>query len=168
LRKLCIRTPWPRCLCLASPVKILLCNTAVECDPIFSFLQLIQLLQKRQSDSSDSIRSLNYDNISSIRIKEHPKETEDIEMTLYMQLKLCKDLPCGLGFTHCWRLYGNMFFVFNCSIYSVVMGCCLIDIYPISLFCVAWEAGWHLGVTSLSSVCLSVHLSVCHTFVISR
>ena len=84
-----------------SPVKILLCNTAVECDPTFSFLQLIQLLQKREWDSSDSIRSLNYDNISSIRIKEHPKETEGIEMTIDMKLKLCKDLPCGLGFTHC-------------------------------------------------------------------
>ena len=71
---------------VVSPVKILLCNTAVECDPTFSFLQLFQLLQKRQSDSSDSIRSLNYDNISSIRIKEHPKE-----MTIDMKLKLCKD-----------------------------------------------------------------------------
>ena len=65
---------------VVSPVKILLCNTAVECDPTFSFLQ------KRQSDSSDSIRSLNYDNISSIRIKEHPKETEGIEMTIDRQL----------------------------------------------------------------------------------
>jgi hypothetical protein len=79
---------------VVSPVKILLCNTAVECDPTFSFLQLFQLLQKRQSDSSDSIRSLNYDNISSIRIKEHPKETEGIEMTIDMQLKLCKDFNC--------------------------------------------------------------------------
>lgn len=69
---------------VVSPVKILLCNTAVECDPAFSFLQLFQLFQKRQSDSSDSIRSLNYDNISSIRIKEHPKETEGIEMTIDM------------------------------------------------------------------------------------
>ena len=110
-RKLCIRTPWPRCLCLMSPVKIILCSTAVECDPTFSFLQLhvFQLLQKRQSDSSDSIRSLNCDNISSIRINDHPKETEGIEMTIDMQLKLCKDLPCGVGFTHCWRLYCNMF-----------------------------------------------------------
>ena len=65
---------------VVSPVKILLCNTAVECDPTFSFLQ------KRQSNSSDSIRSLNYDNISSIRIKEHPKETEGIEMTIDRQL----------------------------------------------------------------------------------
>ena len=65
---------------VVSPVKILLCNTVVECDPTFSFLQ------KRQSDSSDSICSLNYDNISSIRIKEHPKETEGIEMTIDMQL----------------------------------------------------------------------------------
>jgi hypothetical protein len=79
---------------VVSPVKILLCNTAVECDPTFSFLQLFQLLQKRQSDSSDSIRSLNYDNISSIRIKEHPKETEGIEMTIDMQLKLRKDFNC--------------------------------------------------------------------------
>ena len=88
---------------VVSPVKILLCNTAVECDPTFSFLQLhvFQLLQKRQSDSSDSIRSLNCDNISSIRINDHPKETEGIEMTIDMQLKLCKDLPCGVGFTHC-------------------------------------------------------------------
>jgi hypothetical protein len=51
---------------VVSPVKILLCNTTVECDPTFSFLQL---LQKRQSDSSDSIHSLNYDNISSIILK---------------------------------------------------------------------------------------------------
>jgi hypothetical protein len=36
---------------VVSPVKILLCNTAVECDPTFSFLQLFQLLQKRQSDT---------------------------------------------------------------------------------------------------------------------
>jgi hypothetical protein len=63
-------------------------------------------------------------------------------------------LPCGVGFTHCWRLYGNMFL----CLYSVDMGCCLIDIYPISLFCVACEAGWHLGITSLS-VCPSVRLS---------
>ena len=63
-------------------------------DPTFSFLQLFQLLQKRQSDSSDFIRSLNYDNISSIRIKEHPKETEDIEMTIDMKLKLYKDFNC--------------------------------------------------------------------------
>ena len=64
---------------VVSPVKILLCNTVVECDPTFSFLQ------KRQSDSSDSICSLNYDNISSIRIKEHPKETEGIDMQLKLQ-----------------------------------------------------------------------------------
>ena len=63
-------------------------------DPTFSFLQLFQLLQKRQSDSSDSIRRLNYDNISSIRIKEHPKETEGIEMTIDMKLKLYKDFNC--------------------------------------------------------------------------
>jgi hypothetical protein len=75
-----------RFLCLVSPVKILLCNTAVECDPTFSFLQLIQLLQKRQSDSSDSIRSLNNDNISSIRIKEHPKETEGTGDTRHKNL----------------------------------------------------------------------------------
>ena len=100
--------------------------------------------EKTIRHSSDSIRSLNYDNISSIRIKEHPKETDGMScdafswfypvlccliclklwcwtnsFTVLLCLRGHQQLAMQCGFYSLLKAVWQHVFVFNCSIYSV-------------------------------------------------
>lgn len=78
---------------VVTQAKTVMQNTAIECDVDQTFTDLFEVARARPQ--STELQKINYDNITCIKIKEHPKDdASSIEMAPGMTLKSCQDFHC--------------------------------------------------------------------------